>query len=72
MRKTADIPVDAGTSNSNTQKKKEVLEHKTDYFTSSIEDPNIECETSDDEYTTYDTKTRHSERCFQKELNDSI
>ena len=35
MKKTADIPVDAGTSHSNTKKKEAVLKHKTDYFTSS-------------------------------------
>ena len=62
-KKPADIPVDAGTSHSNTKKKKAVLEHETDYFTSRSEDSNNECETSDDEYTTYDTNTRHSERC---------
>ena len=72
MKKPADIPVDAGTSHSNTKKKKAVLEHETDYVTSSSEDSNIKCETSDDEYTTYDTKTIHSERWFQKKLNDSI
>ena len=33
---------------------------------------NIECETSDDEYTANDTKTRHLERWSQKELNDLI
>ena len=44
----------------------------TDYFTSNSEDSNIKCETSDDEYTTYDTKTRHSERWSQKEWNDLI
>ena len=72
MKKTADISVDAGTSHSSTKKKKAVLEHETDYFTNSSEDSNIECETYDDEYTTYDTKTRHSEWWSQKELNDLI
>ena len=72
MKKPTDIPVDTGTSHSNTKKKKTVLEHETDYFTSSNEDSSNECETSDDEYTTYDTKTRHSERWSQKELNDLI
>ena len=62
MKTSADIPVDSGTSHSNTNKKKTVLKHETDYFTSSSEDSNIECGTSDDEYTTYDTETRNSER----------
>ena len=42
------------------------------YFTRSSEDSNIKCETSDDEYATHDTKTKHSETCSQKELNDLI
>ena len=72
IRKPADIPVNASTSHSNIKKKKAVLGHETDYFTSSSEDSNIECKTSDDEYTTYETKTRHSERWSKKELNDLI
>ena len=71
-KKPVDIPVDAGTSQLNDKRKKAVLEHETGYFTRSSEDSNIECETYDDEYTTYATKRRHSERWSQKELNDLI
>ena len=72
MKDLVDIPVDADTSYSNTKKMKAVLEHETDYFISSNKNSNIKCETSHDEYTTYNTKTRHSERWSQKELNDLI
>ena len=68
----ADIPVTLAPLIPTLKKNKAVLEDEKDYFTSSSEDSNIECETSDDEYTTYDTKTRHSERWSQKELNDLI
>ena len=68
-KKLVHIPVDAETSHSNTKKKKTILEYETDYFTSSSEDSNFQCETSDDEYTTYDTKTRYSERWSQKKWN---
>ena len=61
MKKPADIPVETGNSHSNTKKMKIVPEHETDYFTSSSENYNIECQTSDNEYITYDTKTRHRE-----------
>ena len=67
ITKSADIPVDAGTFHSNTSIKKAVLEYESGYFKSISEDSSIGCKTSDDEYTTYDTKTEKSE----KELNDT-
>ena len=66
-KKSADIPVNAGTSHSDTNKKKAVLESETDYFTSNSEDSNIECETSDDEYTTYEPKIRYSEEWSRRQ-----
>ena len=53
MKKTADISVDAGTSHSGAKKTKAMQEHEK--CTSNSEDSETTCETTNNEYTKYDT-----------------
>ena len=64
IKKTADAPVDAGTFHLNPQKTKAVQKHEK--YTSSSENSDTKCETTDNEYTLYDTRTQRLETRTQK------
>ena len=71
MKKPADIPVDTGTSRSKTKKKSKFWNMRQTILQAAVKIPTLNVKhlmTS----TLHDTKTKHSERWSQKDLNDLI